>query len=739
MGEDALRAFRDRFKIPILDDEIADAPFYRPPEDSEEIRYMHERRRALGGPLPQRRPRTAALSAPALSTFESQLKGGGEREFSTTMALVRILATLSRDKEIGKLVVPIVPDEARTFGMEGLFRQLGIYAPTGQLYEPVDSDQLMYYREDKQGRILQEGINEAGAISSWMAAGTAYSTHGINMVPFYIFYSMFGFQRIGDLAWAAGDIQARGFLVGGTAGRTTLAGEGLQHDDGHSHLFSANIPNCISYDPTFAYELAVIVQDGMRRMFQEQENVFYYLTVMNENYRHPPMPDGVEEGILEGMYLVRDSGPSPDSNGALRGAVAGQRRHPARGARGGGVARGRTTASPPTFGAPPPSPSSGATECARNAGTCCTPRSRRAGATWPGVSAARRGPVVAASDYVKLFADQIRPYVPRRYVTLGTDGYGAQRHPSRPAALLRGRPALRRALRPQGARRRGGGAGLQRIRCHRALRDGSGEERSPSPPDGKRAPMPIREVRVPHLGDFDDVPVVEVLVGPGDSVRTEEALVTLESDKATMDVPAPSDGVIREISVRVGDSVSEGSLAPHPRQRGAGSGTRRPTCRRPTAQAREGRCAGGRSHRPRPLPPAGSAASHGAPDAPSASSAPSAAPRELWTRADSHATPLAAAIRAQPGSEPRRGPRQRAQRPHSRRGRAGIRQTAPRESRRRSGRPRGGRAGNRRRSTSAVSGRPRSIPCPASSGSRDRTSNGPGTGFPTSPTTTRRT
>ena len=339
------------------------------------------------------------------------------------MALVRILATLSRDKKIGKLVVPIVPDEARTFGMEGLFRQLGIYASAGQLYEPVDSDQLMYYREDKRGRILQEGINEAGAISSWMAAGTAYSTHGINMVPFYIFYSMFGFQRIGDLAWAAGDIQARGFLVGGTAGRTTLAGEGLQHDDGHSHLFSANIPNCISYDPTFAYELAVIVQDGMRRMFEAQENVFYYLTVMNENYRHPPIPAGVEEGILKGMYLVRDSGASPHSNGAPAVQLLGS----------GAILREVLAAaellekdydvaadvwSATSF-----------TELRRDGmhaerWSLLHPSEPARRSYVTRCLAERRGPVVAASDYVKLFADQIRPYVPRPFVTLGTDGYG---------------------------------------------------------------------------------------------------------------------------------------------------------------------------------------------------------------------------------------------------------------------------------------------------------------------------
>ena len=423
MGEEALRAFRDRFRIPIGDDEIAAAPFYRPSEDSPEIRYLHERRRALGGPLPQRRRRTAALEAPALSTFRTQLQGGGEREFSTTMALVRIIATLSRDKRIGRFVVPIVPDEARTFGMEGLFRQLGIYAPGGQLYEPVDADQLMYYREDRQGRILQEGINEAGAISSWIAAATAYSTHGINMIPFYIFYSMFGFQRIGDLAWAAGDIQARGFLIGGTAGRTTLAGEGLQHDDGHSHLFSAHIPNCVSYDPTFAYELAVIVQDGMRRMFETQENLFYYLTVMNENYRHPPMPEGVEESILNGMYLVRDSGATGRPGQAPAVQLLGS----------GAILREVLAAaelleqdyeiaadvwSVTSF-----------TELRRDGMRAerwnllhpeAAPRTSYVHRCLEG----RRGPVVAASDYVRLFADQIRAYVPRRYLVLGTDGYG---------------------------------------------------------------------------------------------------------------------------------------------------------------------------------------------------------------------------------------------------------------------------------------------------------------------------
>ncbi|MBW2275747.1 MAG: pyruvate dehydrogenase (acetyl-transferring), homodimeric type, partial [Deltaproteobacteria bacterium] len=278
MGESALKAFRDRFNIPVSDDEIADAPFYKPAEDSPELQYMHERRRELGGYMPVRRTDAPPVEVPELEAFESLLVGNPDREISTTMAAVRILQLLARDETVGRYVVPIVPDESRTFGMEGMFRRLGIYSSVGQLYEPVDSDIVAYYREDKQGQILQEGINEAGAMSSWIAAGTAYSNHGINMIPFYIYYSMFGFQRIGDLAWAAGDMGARGFLLGGTAGRTTLAGEGLQHQDGHSHLLAATIPNCISYDPAYAYELAVIVQAGMRRMFAEQENVFYYLT-----------------------------------------------------------------------------------------------------------------------------------------------------------------------------------------------------------------------------------------------------------------------------------------------------------------------------------------------------------------------------------------------------------------------------------------------------------------------------
>ncbi|MFL6221833.1 MAG: pyruvate dehydrogenase (acetyl-transferring), homodimeric type, partial [Actinomycetes bacterium] len=292
MAENSLRVFRDRFGLSIPDDQLLDYPYQRPGDDSPEIRYMKERRQALGGWLPERRRRSESLAVPDLSAFGAQLTGTGDREISTTMAFVRVLNTLLRDKQIGKRVVPIVPDESRTFGMEGMFRQFGIWSQLGQLYQPEDANQLMFYKEDQSGQLLQEGITEPGAMASWIAAATSYSSNDCPIIPFYIYYSMFGFQRVGDLAWAAGDSRARGFLVGGTAGRTTLNGEGLQHEDGHSHVQSSLIPNCISYDPTFAYEVAVIVQDGLRRMYAEQEDVFYYLTVMNENYQHPAMPEG---------------------------------------------------------------------------------------------------------------------------------------------------------------------------------------------------------------------------------------------------------------------------------------------------------------------------------------------------------------------------------------------------------------------------------------------------------------
>src|SRR5579862_8361840 len=303
-----LRGIRERFNIPVTDEEIANPAFRKPDATSDEARYLQERRAALGGYLPQRLHAAPPLVIPPIEAFGSILEGTGEREISTTMAFVRILTTLLKDKNIGRNVVPIVPDEARTFGMEGLFRQIGIYSSVGQLYTPQDAETLMSYREDKKGQMLEEGINEAGALCSWIAAGTAYSNHGINMVPFYIFYSMFGFQRVGDFIWAAGDMQARGFLLGGTSGRTTLAGEGLQHQDGHSQLLMTVIPNCRSYDPTYAYELAVIIQDGIRRMYTDDENVFYYIALMNENYPQPALPKGVEAGILKGAYQLQTGG-----------------------------------------------------------------------------------------------------------------------------------------------------------------------------------------------------------------------------------------------------------------------------------------------------------------------------------------------------------------------------------------------------------------------------------------------
>ena len=424
MGEDALKAFRDRFNIPISDDDIADAPFYRPPDDSLEIRYMRERRERLGGYLPQRRRKAAPLEIPDLSAFDALLKGSGEREMSTTMAFVRILTALTRDRNVGRFIVPIVPDEARTFGMEGLFRQLGIYSDKGQLYEPQDADQLMFYREARDGQILEEGINEAGAVSSWIAAATAYSNHGINMIPFYIFYSMFGFQRIGDLAWAAGDMQARGFLVGGTAGRTTLAGEGLQHDDGHSHVIASTIPNCVSYDPTYAYELAVIVHHGLKRMISDQESVFYYLTVMNENYPQPEMPAGCEEGILRGLYLVREgAAPKKANDGRPRVQLMGS----------GTILREVIAAAElldADFEVDADVWSATSFTELRRDGMAVERWNRLHPTEKPRRSyvekclESRDGPAVAASDYMRLFAEQIRPWMNRRFVTLGADGFG---------------------------------------------------------------------------------------------------------------------------------------------------------------------------------------------------------------------------------------------------------------------------------------------------------------------------
>jgi pyruvate dehydrogenase E1 component len=418
MGEAALKAFRDRFNIPISDDQIAAAPFYKPAADSEEVRYMHEVRERLGGWLPARRDEAAPLKVPGLDAFHSLLEGSGDKEMSTTMALVRLMTVCLRDKEIGKFVVPIVPDEARTFGMEGMFRQLGIYSSVGQLYEPVDADQVMYYREDKKGQILQEGINEAGAMSSWIAAATAYANHGQAMIPFYIYYSMFGFQRIGDLAWAAGDMQARGFMIGGTAGRTTLAGEGLQHQDGHSHVVASTIPNCIAYDPAYAYELAVIVQDGLRRMYQDKEHCFYYLTTMNEGYLQPAMPAGCEAGILKGMYRVHRGEERAHrvqllgSGTILREVLAASEL----------LARdfdvGSAVWSVTSFN-----------ELRREGidterWNMLHPKEAQRTTYVEAQLAGTRGPIVAATDYIRTYADQIRPYCPRRYVALGTDGFG---------------------------------------------------------------------------------------------------------------------------------------------------------------------------------------------------------------------------------------------------------------------------------------------------------------------------
>ncbi len=420
LGDEALKKFRDRYRIPIPDDKIGEAPFYRPDESSTEIRYLHERRQALGGYLPERVREAPRLEIPGIDLFQSQLDGTGEREVSTTMAFVRMLGALARHKEIGKYVVPIVPDESRTFGMEGLFRQLGIYASQGQLYEPVDSDTIAYYHEDESGQILQEGINEAGALSSWIAAGTAYANHGLPMMPFFIFYSMFGFQRVGDLIWAAADSQTRGFLLGGTAGRTTLAGEGLQHQDGHSPLLSATVPNCRTYDPAYAYELAVILHHGMCRMYQEGDNVFYYLTVMNENYAHPPMPEGATEGILRGMHRVRPSG-RPDETLQVRLLGSGTILREV-------LAAAAILEEDFQVGAEVWSVTSwnelrkDGLEAERWNGLHPTEAQRKSFVSES--LAGSDAPVIAATDYMRAVADQIRPFVETRYRTLGTDGFG---------------------------------------------------------------------------------------------------------------------------------------------------------------------------------------------------------------------------------------------------------------------------------------------------------------------------
>ncbi len=419
---ETIREFRDRYNIPIPDSKLEEVPYFKPAEDSPEMIYLHERRKALGGYLPKRRTRAdEKLKAPALEVMRPVLEPTAEgREISTTQAFVRVLNQILRDKDLGPRVVPILADESRTFGMEGLFRQIGIYAPEGQKYTPVDKDQVMYYREASDGQLLQEGINEAGAFSSWIAAATSYSTNNRIMIPFYIYYSMFGFQRIGDLAWAAGDMQARGFLLGGTAGRTTLNGEGLQHEDGHSHIFSSTIPNCVSYDPTFAHELAVIIQHGLKRMVEDQENVFFYLTVMNENYAQPGLNKGDEEGIIRGMYRLKKGGKNK-----LRAQLLGS----------GTILREVMAAAElleKDWGVSADIWSvTSFTELRRDGLDCerhnmLHPTGKPKTAFVTSLLEKTEGPIIASTDYMKLFADQVRPFMPRGrdYKVLGTDGFG---------------------------------------------------------------------------------------------------------------------------------------------------------------------------------------------------------------------------------------------------------------------------------------------------------------------------
>ncbi|HET8731853.1 MAG TPA: pyruvate dehydrogenase (acetyl-transferring), homodimeric type, partial [Moraxellaceae bacterium] len=416
----SLKGFRDRFDMPFTDEELAKVPFYRPPEQSPELRYLHERRERLGGYLPVRNNRHTPVPVPALDAFASVLQGS-ERPISTTMAFVRLLNLLVKMPDLGERVVPIVPDEARTFGMEGMFRQLGIYSHVGQLYTPEDAEQMMYYKEDKKGRILEEGINEAGAMSAWIAAGTAYSMHGYPLVPFYIFYSMFGFQRIGDLAWAAGDIQAQGFLLGATSGRTTLNGEGLQHQDGHSLLLASTIPNCVAYDPCYAHELAVILQDGLKRMYGDGERVFYYLTTMNENYPHPAMPAGAEEGIRRGLYLLRPATEGHSHEVQLLGS--------------GTILREVEAAAELLFnvyGIRAHVWSVTSFNELRKEALACEHWNHLHPLEEPRVPwvmeqlRSVKGAIVAASDYMRIVAEQIRAFLPQGlpYITLGTDGFG---------------------------------------------------------------------------------------------------------------------------------------------------------------------------------------------------------------------------------------------------------------------------------------------------------------------------
>ena len=418
MDIESLKKFRSRFDLPISDKEVEELKFYKPDPDSPEMTYMRERREALGGSLPQRRTKGNQLTVPKLDSFSNLLTTTGERKISTTMAFVRMLTTMVKDKEIGKYIVPIVPDEARTFGMEGMFRQLGIYSSVGQLYEPQDADQVMFYKEQKDGQILEEGINEAGSFSSWIASGTSYSTTGIQTIPFYIFYSMFGFQRIGDLAWAAGDSRTRGFLLGATAGRTTLNGEGLQHEDGHSHLLSATIPNCVSYDPCFSYELAVIIQHGLHRMVEQQEDVYYYITLMNENYSHPDMPKDIEQQIISGMYLIQKTTLKSKQKVQLMGSGVILRE----------ALEAATLLEADWNIAADVWSVTSFTEVRRNAleverHNMLNPLDPKKSFIQEQITDSE-SPIIASTDYMKSFADQVSNFIPNHFVSLGTDGYG---------------------------------------------------------------------------------------------------------------------------------------------------------------------------------------------------------------------------------------------------------------------------------------------------------------------------
>ncbi|WP_370981543.1 pyruvate dehydrogenase (acetyl-transferring), homodimeric type [Agaribacterium sp. ZY112] len=419
LGYDDLKAFRDRFEIPVSDEELKNVPYYRPAPDSPEIKYMNERRQALGGFVPARHGDFDELEVPELDTFKALLKNSGEREISSTMSFVRFLSTLAKDKKVGKQVVPIVPDEARTFGMEGMFRQLGIYSAAGQKYVPHDHDQIMYYKEDKKGQILEEGINEAGAMSAWIAAATSYSTYRSPTIPFYVYYSMFGFQRIGDLAWLAGDAQARGFLIGATAGRTSLNGEGLQHQDGHSHLLANTIPNCRTYDPTYGHELAVILADGLKRMYKDKENVFYYVTTMNEQYTHPDMPTGAEEGIVKGIYKLHEAKKKAKKSVQLMGAGTILREVEAAAE----LLRDDFAVESDVWSV------TSVNELARDGQQVdrwnrMHPESEPQKAYITETLESTKGPFVISTDYMKSYSEQLRPYMPGSYTVLGTDGFG---------------------------------------------------------------------------------------------------------------------------------------------------------------------------------------------------------------------------------------------------------------------------------------------------------------------------